>query len=262
MTSYQDFIKTIQRKGLLVFSKENTLHNIDTHEGSLKVTLARNVRLGNIIYLGQGLYSLIPPEYKVMGAPPCEWVIDDLMKAHECHYYAGLLTAAAFYGAAHQAPQIFQIICDKRIPKVLIGKTRIHFYYSKEIATLPFQTKNTPTGTIKISTPEVTAFDLIKYMQQSGHMNHVATVLLELGESLKARELKKVSSYYPLSISQRLGYMLDELGYSHKTSLLNTTINKQTLRYIPLRSDMPPGAFPKNEKWHIIVNEQLEPDDI
>jgi predicted transcriptional regulator of viral defense system len=263
MRSYQDFIKTIQSKGIYVFSKKEALQQIDTQEASLKVTLARNVRLKNIVYLGQHLYGIVPPEYKNWGAPPPEWYIDQLMQAHAAHYYVGLLTAASFHGAAHQAPQIFQVICDKRLPQVIIGRSTIRFYFSQQVASLPYQTKNAPTGTLKISTPEVTAFDLMKYLRQSGHINHVATVLLELGNNLKARELGKVAESYSPAYVQRLGYVLDELGYVRKTQLLHDFIEKQLPpRYVPLRSDRKQELSPKNKKWHIVINEKLEPDTL
>jgi len=260
MQLYQDFIKEIQSKGIYVFSKEEALQKIDIQEASLKVTLARNVRLRNLVYLGQHLYGIIPPEYKSWGAPPPEWYIDQLMQAHGAHYYVGLLTAAALHGAAHQATQVFQVICDKRLPRVSIGRSEIHFYYSAEVARLPCQMKNTPTGAMRVSIPEVTAFDLVKYLRQSGHINHVATVFLELGEHLKAKDLRKVASYYPPAYGKRLGYLLDELGFSHKTQPLNDFIEKQFPRYIPLRSDLPHESSPKNKRWRIIVNEKLEPD--
>ena len=65
---------------------------------------------------------------------------------------------------------------------------------------------------------------------------------------------------YPPAYSQRLGYMLDELGYIRKTSLLNEFIQKKSVRYVPLISDWPKEAFQKQDKWHIIVNETLDPD--
>lgn len=260
MQSYKDFIENIQSKGLFVFSKQEALKKTKTHENSLRVTLARNLKAGNLSHLGKRLYLITPLTYKKVGAPPPEWYIDALMKAHGCQYYVGLLTAASLYGAAHQAPQVFQVLCDKKLPEMLIGGVRIRFYYSRHISKEMIRLKNTPVGYMNVSTPEATAFDLIKYMRQSGHINHVATVLSELGETLKAKELKKMASLYPPAYSQRLGYMLDELGYIRKTSLLNEFIQKQSARYVPLRSDWPKKACPKQDKWHVVVNETLDPD--
>ena len=87
---------------------------------------------------------------------------------------------------------------------------------------------------MNVSTPEATAFDLIKCMKQSGHINHVATVLLELGEALRAREISKMASFYPPAYTQRLGYMLDELGYTSKTKLLHQVIFKKSTRSVLL----------------------------
>ncbi|MBX9622129.1 MAG: type IV toxin-antitoxin system AbiEi family antitoxin [Alphaproteobacteria bacterium] len=260
MQTYKDFIKSIQSKGIYVFSKAEALKEIETHANSLKVTLARNVKAGNITYLGQHLYLIVPPEYSALGAPPPDWYIHHLMKAHGCNYYVGLLTAAAYDGTAHQAPQIFQVICDKRLPPTRIGSSQIYFYYSKVITNVSQQKRNTPTGYMNVSPPEVTAFDLIKYVKQGGHINHVATILSELGEKIKAQRLKNVAIYYPPAYSQRLGYILDELGYSHKTETLHRFIKKNRPRYCFLKSDSPKEVFPKNEKWHIIINEKLEFD--
>jgi len=113
---------------------------------------------------------------------------------------------------------------------------------------------------MNVSTPEATAFDLIKYMKQSGHINHVATVLLELGEALRAREISKMASFYPPAYAQRLGYMLDELGYTSKTKLLHQVIFKKSTRSVLLRSDGDKGPCPKQTQWNILINETLEPD--
>lgn len=260
MRNYKTFIKSIQSQGIYVFSKEEALKEIETNENSLKVTLARNIKLGNLIYLGQHLYSVIPPGYGGMGAPPPEWYIDTLMKAHRCHYYVGLLTAASYHGAVHQAPKVFQVICNKRILNTSIGKYHIRFFYSKPIFDLPQERRNTPTGCMNMSTPEVTAFDLIKYMKQSGSINHVSTILSALGENIKAQRLKNAATHYPPAYGQRLGYMLDKLGYLDKTATLNRFIREAARGYTLLRSDGPDGDFPKCEKWHVIINEVLNPD--
>jgi hypothetical protein len=43
-----------------------------------------------------------------------------------------------------------------------------------------------------IVSPEITAFDLVKYMNDAGQINHVATVLSELVEQLDAKKLAEL----------------------------------------------------------------------
>ena len=43
----------------------------------------------------------------------------------EVPYYAGLLTAARYHGAAHQQPQIFQVVVPKNRPPIHCGLVKI-----------------------------------------------------------------------------------------------------------------------------------------
>ena len=52
-----------------------------------------------------------------------------------------------------------------------------------------YQLKKTMSGMMQIATPEMTAFDLVRYMDAAGQVNHVATVLCELVEQLDAKKL-------------------------------------------------------------------------
>ena len=44
-------------------------------------------------------------------------------------YRISLLRAAAFYGASHQAAQVFQVVVPKQIRIISIGRQRIQFVY-------------------------------------------------------------------------------------------------------------------------------------
>ena len=59
---------------------------------------------------------------------------------------------------------------------------------------------------------------------------------------------------------QRLGYILDELGFEELTKPLYEVISKKPQIYIPLRSDTDNEITDKNQKWRINVNEALETD--
>ncbi len=259
MSFLKNRITEIQSQGRYVFSKAELHESGDVSERSLNVLLSREKQKKNIQYIGQGLYLIVPPEYRVMGAPPPEWYIHDLMQQHQCHYYVGLLTAASYYGASHQAIQIFQVVCDKQLPSLTVGRSKICFYYSKDLAAFPYSSVNTQTGTMKLSTPEGTAFDLIKFMKQSGHLNHVATVLSELAEKFKVPELKRQARLYPVAYTQRLGYILDVIGASVKIKQLHAVIEKLKPRFVPLYGTAMKGST-KDKKWKIIITEELDPD--
>jgi len=184
----------------------------------------------------------------------------DLMAHLQVPYYIGLLTAASFHGASHQAPQVFQVICKRIIPDILTESLNIRFYYSKDLSVIPTQDLKTPAGYVKVSTPEGTALDLLRYLHQSGHLNHVTTILTELADSMDPQKLAQASERLSIRYAQRLGYILDYLGYDAVAEPLHNLVMEKMMRYIPLRPDSPAQGTEKNTKWHILINEEIEPD--
>jgi len=64
-----------------------------------------------------------------------------------------------------------------------------------------------------VSTPELTALDLLYYTNSIG-INYTVTILKELAAEIKAAELTKTAKrYQQVAAIQRLGYLLDkEIG--------------------------------------------------
>ena len=72
----------------------------------------------------------------------------------------------------------------------------------------------THTGIMTVSTPEATMMDLCMFLQRSGGLSHIATVLDELAESVIPEHLKKLlEKNNELTWMQRLGYLLEQLGH-------------------------------------------------
>ncbi|MBT5389500.1 MAG: hypothetical protein HOL16_02170 [Alphaproteobacteria bacterium] len=255
-----DYIENLQKQGRYLFLKKEASLALSISENALQNSITRLSKKGKVAHLKKGLYQIIPVEYKIAGSLPPEWFIHDLMALLGIPYYIGLLSAAAFYGSTHQAAQIFQAVCQKKIPDLNIGGLKICFYASKDFSVIPTQDMKTQAGYVRISTPEGTAFDLIRYLHQSGHLNHVATLLNELEEKINAKKLAFVGQKLSLRYSQRLGYLFDILGHESLTDPLHQFITKKKLRYIPLRPDKPANNVERNAKWHILINERVEPD--
>ncbi|WP_406630302.1 type IV toxin-antitoxin system AbiEi family antitoxin, partial [Ornithobacterium rhinotracheale] len=70
----------------------------------------------------------------------------------------------------------------------------------------------TQNGYVKVSTPEVTALDLLIYENEIGGLNRATEVIQELCAEM---DLKKMSntliSQFPIASIQRLGYILSIL---------------------------------------------------
>jgi hypothetical protein len=135
-------------------------------------------------------------------------------------------------------------------------------------ATIPEQfteQRKTPTGYIKISSPELTATDLIQFEKEIGGLNRAATVLNELIDSLNFKKTPaQFFEYVPVPVIQRLGYLLDEaLDYKAQAEDLLLCVKKQaySFRKTPLKNRKSIIGCETNKKWNVIINEQIEIDE-
>jgi hypothetical protein len=72
----------------------------------------------------------------------------------------------------------------------------------------------TSSGSIPISTPEMTAYDLVRYRKRAGSIDHTATVLAELAEHMDARRLLSIAEMgEEVPVIKRLGYLLERTGH-------------------------------------------------
>jgi len=90
----------------------------------------------------------------------------------------GLLTAAFYWDAGDQAVMVYQVVVDKPAYRVSLEKIKIDFV----VKTVNFPDKELKRvggsgGYFKISSPELTAIDVVHYARKSGQLNNVATVL-------------------------------------------------------------------------------------
>jgi hypothetical protein len=256
-----DYLIEHLSKGELIFSKTAALHALEISDAGMRNSIKRQVATKQILPLMRSHYLIIPPEYKQLSAVPPELFIDDLMKALKLPYYVSLLSAARFYGATHQATQVFQVMVKGRLKPINLGRTRIQFYFNKYLAQVPTQHLKTDRGPLIVSTPEATAFDLVRYMPQSGNLNHVATVLSELADNLNPTLLKKVAEDFPLVYSQRLGYLLEHLNHENLAVVLASYVKKHKPALFALLRPGKNIANPqKDDKWHLIINETVESD--
>jgi predicted transcriptional regulator of viral defense system len=226
--------------------------------------MARLRRNGKVFSPLRGAYVPIPPEYRSWRAVPASHFIDPLM-AHLGHsYYVGLLSAAEIHGAAHQRPQIFQVVTTGRLRDRGFGRVKIEFVSDARSDKHPVMRVNTPTGTMNVSTPEVTLLDLVASPPHGGGLSNVATVAGELLQEgrLDARAFADAASTYPISVIQRTGWLLDEVA-----AVTDTDIDTEALAALARRRVEPTPlsasgkrAGPIDERWNVRLNTTVEPD--
>lgn len=208
----------------------------------------------------RSFHVVVPPEHQRVGCLPAEQFVPQLIERLEIPYYAGLLTAARYHGAAHQQPQVFQVVVPKNRPSLECGLVKVSFVARHNAAAMPTATVNTPRGLLKISTPEATAYDLVGYPDHCGGLDNVATVLAELGEKLEPERLVKIAELSPIPWSQRLGFVLDLVEHSPSSERLAGFVEARATETALLIPSAETSSARRDDRWKLWINADLEPD--
>lgn len=260
----QHYLEYLQSRGRYSFLRKEAIAVLHATDNAFKKAAHRLIQKGKVNRIRGDFYTIVPPEYQASGSLPASWFIDSLMKHLEQPYYCGLLTAAALLGVAHQQPMIFQVVTFKQMRPIQVGNLQIEFLYKKIIKSHFYRPMKTVTGSMNVATPEMTAFDLVRYMRASGHVNHVATVLCELAAQLQPEKLAQLVEQDDVEVTsaQRLGYLLESLKLSFNLEPLEQALKlkKPIQRLLVTGVEQP--ILEHNQRWHILVNEPVEPDEL
>src|SRR5260370_1153097 len=145
-TALPSYMTRLLSTGRVVFSRDEAQAALGFSQGALMDAAERQQRRQHLISPRRGFYVIVPPQYLAWGAPPPPWYIDDLMQHEGRPYYVGLLKAAELHGATHQAVMEFQVITDKRLPKIRAGRSTMAFYYRKDIGAVSAGIEDQKTG--------------------------------------------------------------------------------------------------------------------
>jgi predicted transcriptional regulator of viral defense system len=254
------YVETLQGSGRYWFSGEEILRALGGTSIALEAALRRLKKKGRIVCPRRGFFVIVPVEYRSAGSPPASWFIDGLMTHLDRPYYVGLLSAAAIHGAAHQEPQVLQVVTDLPLRPIGLARLRIEFHRSRNIQDVPVERLKTETGWMCVSTPEATAIDLVRYPAACGHLDNVATVLAELAERIDPTKLAKVAARTRHPHAQRLGYLLERLGLDKIAKPLATLVASRCRRPVPLRPGRDTCGLGPDPCWYVIPNSEVTPD--
>lgn len=256
----KDYVHSLATRGQSSFTEDEALKETGLSKIALKSALKRLKKKQEIAAPLRGFFLIIPPEYQSLRSLPPEQFIDRLMKHLKTPYYVGLISAAQFYGAAHQKPQILQVVIPKARRDIQVGRVKISFTHksgTEQSATRQF---NTPRGFVQVADPATIAIDLVSFPQKSGGISSVFEILSDLSDHLNIELLKKeifhVKKAPPL---QRLGYFFELLKLKEMAQLCEEQLKKQIyVRKALLDSQEKTEGALLNSRWHLIINTELE----
>jgi predicted transcriptional regulator of viral defense system len=260
MRPYLDsYIESLLSNGCYTFTRSELLKQFSTGEAAIRQCLQRLSRNKVVLQIRNGFYIIIPPEHRNAGILPPEMFIREFMKHLNRPYYVGLLSAAALHGAGHQQPQNFSVITEKpAIRPIELNNLNIRFYVKSAVPAVGVEQKKTPAGYFNVSSPELTALDLMTYLKQSGGIASVAAILEELAENMAPEKLA-IPDAIPSTALQRLGYIFDEvLDEKPLANTLWAALQKRSFFHTPLNPVKSPSNCPINKQWKVYINIDLE----
>ena len=253
------WVDSLQARGRYTFLRAEAVNGSGVSAEAVKKALQRLARRRRVAKVKSYFYVIVPLEYLHSGGPPPSWFINDLMKAMEQPYYVGLLSAAALHGASHQQPQEFQIFTDRPVRPMEVGRARIRFFVNKRVADTEVQNVKTPTGAMRVSTPESTAVDLVRFANAAGHLDNVTAVLADLAPLLDPKRLLKVvRASGDLPNAQRLGHLLERVQGRRQAKTLHEWLGRQSPRVVPLRPGRNANGAVEDRRWNVRVTEPIE----
>lgn len=255
------FVETVQAEGRYAFTEGELRGYISLSSTGLRAALDR-LQAGRRIVRplrNSGFFVIVPPEFRTIGAPPLTWYLDGLMRFMEVSdYYVGLLTAAEWHGASHFAVQETHVVVPRQLRPVTVGRERIRFVRNTAAAKVVVEAKLAEGERVRLSTPEATAYDLVRYARVSGGLSIVATALAEL-EFRPANLEDVLDGVGEAAVAQRLGYLLEQAGHDAAARAVERWLSRlRRVRVSALVPSAPLRGAAFVQRWKLLVNADVE----
>ncbi len=256
----KNYVHYLATQGRSSFTEDEALKETKLSKIALKSAIKRLKKKQEIASPLQGFFIIVPPEYESLQSLPPEQFIDELMRHLKMPYYVGLISAAQFYGAAHQKPQTFQVVIPKARRDLQIGRVKISFTCKSGAEQSAVRQFNTPRGFVWVADPATLAVDLVLFPQKAGGISAVCEILSDLSEHLNIEFVKKeISQVKHAPHLQRLGYFFEMLNLEELAQLCEEQLKKQIyVRKALLDPQEKPEGASLNSRWRLIINTELE----
>ena len=249
------------KRGLYCFTAEDIAMALPSIvPATMRIALHRQREKGRIVSPWRNFYMIVPEEYSLNGLVPAHLYIDRLMSYIGKEYYVCLLNAAALHGASHQAVMTFSVMTSA--PAIRSGEKnglRMNFYSRKRMPMQYVVQRKAKTGFYNVSSPELTALDLVANQEHVGGLNRVAVVLGELAEAMNVEKMdRELMGYFSVADVQRLGYILDVvLGEQDLSDAIFERMGKN-FRKAALKNGKPAEGCDYDRRWRLMINEKID----
>ncbi|MEI8241847.1 MAG: type IV toxin-antitoxin system AbiEi family antitoxin [bacterium] len=202
-------------------------------------------------------FLIVESQHRSMGAPPVEWWLDAYFRWLGHPYYLALLSAAEIYNSAPQAILVKQVMTDTPRREISIGRIRLHFYVKRGIERTPVKQPSIAYAPIRVSTPEATALDMVRYATRIGGMGRALESLTPLLPLFCTSALKRaLDAEDEAAVAQRLGYLIASAGQNGLAEVVHQWLPSGIARVSLDSSKQPLTETALSRRWRVLVPEQ------
>ena len=234
----------------------------------VKNDLLRRAKAGRIEAVHRGVYVIVPAKYERRGAVPPTFYMDSLMRILGRDYYFGLLTAARMWGAAHQLPMSETVVTTR--PDMSASRRKnaqVAWCYRDRIPVRFVREMKGEYDRVRVSSPELTALDLVRFERFAGGLSRVATVLSELSERADFSNAAESGLLATATVPtvQRLGHLLESVvGDRGRADVLYAQLEKSVgrrFKRVPLDRRGHEETIAVDGRWKVDINCRIERDE-
>lgn len=251
-----DLADWVLARGQRAFTNRDIAQLLDVPPDQVRRRLAAPRSRGEWVSPSRGLWIAVPSEYRLWGAPPAIDLIDSLMRHLDVDYYVGWLSAAALYGASHQAAQVFQVATSSPVRDRQVGRSALRFYRRTHVGHVQTRQHTVATGYVPVSTVATTMLDIAADVMNAGGISNAATVIVELAEhnDFDVADVVALAPSYPAAATRRIGWVLTRFGDRNDLEPLRQYAREATETPSRLNPVLQ-ASGPVDDSWLIYVND-------
>lgn len=263
-----EWVDAQEMRGHYFFTREEVMKIFpNMKEHTLTMALSRMLTAKRIMSPCKSFYVIVSMEYRLRGIVSEHFYIDQLMHFFDRNYYVSLLSAAALHGASHQQSMTYFVMADGApLRNVRKKGIKIDFIQNNNIDDQFVQQVKTQSGYLKVSSPLMTALDLVQQERKVGGLSRVAEVLYELMEVVNFDDQSlTLLKNYPSAVVQRFGFILDLLEYETAADELYALCKNGKLKFrkTPLKASKPTEeGMAVDARWKVVINQEIDIDEI
>jgi hypothetical protein len=205
----------------------------------------------------QSFFLIVESQHRPMGAPPVEWWLDAYFRWLGHPYYLALQSAAEIYNSTPQAILVTQVMTDTPRREISVGRLRVRFYVKRLAERTPVQQPPNAYAPLRVSTPEATALDMVRYAARIGGMERALESFTRLLPLFRAPALKRaLDAEDQTAVAQRLGYLIETTGHRQLAEVIHQWLPPGIVR-VPLASStcaLTESAL--SARWRVLVPER------